>query len=294
MGAGNNARVRLILIDPAGRFAAHSLPQGVGNFGNVDVRQPLGGTWTGVIFGDVKSAGGTNGAIPWQVSTQKFVPFASVYPQVLFLAPGQSETVHVSATTPTTPGDSSGSIVLTSTGGGFDPFIGFESNSIPVVLRSLVDVAHGGKFSGTLTGGNGRPNGEGQINYYEFKVPPGQTSIMANVSLTNDPSDPVGAYLIAPDGAALGFGQNSLGSTALKSLSAYTLNPAPGTWTLIVDFASSQVVGNEISQRCLQRQYQVQRRECHRFRPAEQQEHDARGGYSSNRTGDDYQHGRRA
>jgi hypothetical protein len=246
-GAGNNARVRLILIDPAGRFAAHSLPQGVGNFGNVDVRQPLGGTWTGVIFGDVASAGGTNGAIPWQVSTQKFVPFASVYPQVLFLAPGQSETVHVSATTPLTPGDSSGSIVLTSTGGGVDPFVGFESNSIPVVLRSLVDVAHGGQFSGTLTGGNGRPNGQGQINYYEFKVPPGQTSILANVSLTNDPADPVGAYLIGPDGAALGFGQNSLGSTALKSLTAYTLNPVPGTWTLIVDFAEP-VVGNEISQ----------------------------------------------
>jgi hypothetical protein len=246
-GAGNNARVRLILIDPAGRFAAHSLPQGVGNFGNVDVRQPMAGTWTAVIFGDVASAGGTNGPIPWQVSTQKFVPFASVYPQVLYLAPGQSQTVHVSATTPTTPGDSSGSIVLTSTGGGVDPFVGYESNSIPVVLRSLVDVAHGGKFAGTLTGGNGRPNGEGQINYYEFKVPPGQSSIMANVSLTNDAADPVGAYLIGPDGAALGFGQNSLGNTALKSLSAYTLNPVPGTWTLIVDFAGP-VVGNEISQ----------------------------------------------
>jgi hypothetical protein len=199
-----------------------------------------------VIFGIVATGGGTNGVVPWKVSTQKFVPFASVSPGVLTLAPGQSQALQVSVTTPRAPGDSSGSIVLTSTGGGIDPFVGKESNSVPVTLRSMLDLAHGGSFHGTLTGGNGRPPGLGQVQFYEFNVPPGHSSITANVSIANDPTDTVATTLVAPDGTALGFGQNNFPSGS-KTLTAYTLNPTPGTWTLIVDFAGP-VVGNEISQ----------------------------------------------
>lgn len=237
--AGLASRVRMILIDPQGRFAAHSLPQGPASYGETEVESPAAGTWTGVIFGNVASAGGTNGVVPWEVSTQQHVPFGSVSPSSVTLAPGQSRTVSVSANDPSSAGDASGSVVIAPHGG--------TATSIPVTLRSLLQPSHGGAFSGNLTGGNGRDIGEGQEQFYEFDVPSHVKSIRADVSFANDPSDPVGEYLVSPDGDTVGYGQNSLEGNGGTALSAYTVNPNPGRWTLIVDFAGAEK-GNEIAQ----------------------------------------------
>jgi hypothetical protein len=236
---GNNSRVRMILVDPEGRLAAHSLPQGPGNYGSLQVRYPSAGTWTAVIFGDTEANGGTVGAVPWRVATQQFVPFGSVSPDRLLLGPGQSHTVTVSANASSTPGDEAGSIVVSSALS--------TSTSIAVVLRSQINVTSGGTFSGTLTGGNGRDPGEGQSEYYQFNVGSGVSDITANVTFGNDPTDPVVEYLVSPDGDTLGYGSNNLGGTSTAALSAFTHNPAPGTWTLIVEFAEP-VVGDEVSQ----------------------------------------------
>jgi len=238
---GTADSVHLALVDPQGRFAANSLPQGVANYGNVDVISPAPGPWTGVIFSVVAADGGDNGVIPWQVETEQFVPFATIHPSSLELAPGASETVTVSAMNPSSPGDQAGSILLTS-GLGFG-----GPTSIPVTLRSLVVIGtSGGVFSGVLTGGNGRSQFGGQVQYYEFNVPKGIRNITANLSLTNDAGDNVGMYLVSPDGDTLGYGQNDLNGNVL-SATAYTLKPAPGIWTLIVAIAG-RIVGDEVSQ----------------------------------------------
>ncbi len=244
---GLNARVRLILIDPRGRFAAHSLPQGVGNFGNVDVVNPVAGRWTAVIFGIESGAdGGTAGTVPFEASTQQYASFGTVSPASLSLAAGATGTFTFTASTPARPGDASGSVVLNA---------GHGATSIPVTLRSLVNVARGGAFSGTLTGGNGRPDfpANGQVQYYEFNVPVDEASLSASVKIANDRTDQIDGYFVNPQGQTEGYGSNYLavnnanGFAPTRAMSLNTVNPIPGRWTLIVDF-NQPVAGNEVSE----------------------------------------------
>jgi hypothetical protein len=179
----------LALIDPKGRYAANSDPQGISGYGNVDVRTPAAGTWTALVSNlRVVPDGGFNG--------------------------------------PATPGDSAGSLAISSSPGG--------ATSIPVTVRTLVNVASGG--------GNGRSR-FGQDNYYSFTVPAGTPTITASVLISNNPVGGIyaGAYLVSPDGNVLGSGENyDFGTTtatcvdSYKTLDVNALSPDKGAWTLIV------------------------------------------------------------
>jgi hypothetical protein len=257
--AGNpDARVRVILVDPSGRLAAHSLPQGVGGYGSAQVLHPMAGTWTAVIFSNTATAGGTAGRVQFGASVSSVVPFGTVSPSKLTLAPGASGVVHVSARVPAGAGDSSGSVVFAA---GAVGSVDADRVSVPVVLRGQVPAGLGvtGRFSGVLTGGNGRSPGEGQVLAYSFEVPsnlPAAHDVDVDVVLANDPANQVSGYLVAPGGETMGYGSSYL-TTGFNSsgvpvqspgrqLSLYASDPVPGVWTLIIDF-TSPVPGDELS-----------------------------------------------
>ena len=135
-----SARVRVILVDPSGKLAAHSLPQGVGGYGSAQVLHPAAGSWTAVISGDTAKAGGTAGTVQFGASVSSAQSFGTVSPSRLTLAPGASGVVHVSAQVPAGAGDSSGSIVFAT--GSADSAEGGPV-SVPVTLRGQVPTGPG-------------------------------------------------------------------------------------------------------------------------------------------------------
>ena len=234
----------LTLFDPDGRMAADSEPQGVSDFGNVDVRGPAAGRWTGVVSGYPAGDGGYNGRVTWQAVTQNYASFGHCSVPSLWLAPGQAKSFTFSLTAAPAPGDLAASIVLRPSAG--------EATTIPLVMRTLIDPAAGGAFSGVLTGGNGRGT-LAASDYYQFAVPQGTTALRAELALRDNPGagDSVGAYLVSPDGDVAAYGQNydlsqaQLGITG-PALTATALSPVAGLWTLIVAFAAP-VAGTEVA-----------------------------------------------
>jgi subtilisin family serine protease len=237
-----SARVRLTLIDPNGKLAAYSVPQGDGNYGDVQVTDPAAGRWTAYIYSRDSADGGTTGPVVFSASSATYESFGRVTPSSVTLAPGASANVRLRVSTPWTPGDTSGAIVLSA---------GDSTTTVPVTLRSLIPVGRT-SFSGTLTGGNGRGVNTGEAFYYQLNLPGGMPALNAEVQYA-DPGNLLSAWLIDPAGQAEAWSSNTqLGLPAFSAtnepgLQLHTLSPAAGTWTLIVDFIPA-VSGTAISE----------------------------------------------
>jgi hypothetical protein len=245
----NGSIVDLALLDPKGRLAGFTLPQGSGNHGHSDVRDPLPGTWTAVIASTEATPegpiAGYQGVVHFEASVAADTSFGTVSPRTVTIAPGHSAKVAVTATLPGSPGDASASLVLNTRGG--------PASSIPLTLRSLIPVNGGvGHFTADLRGGNGRGGTPSQTFFYNLDVPAGKPALDVSTMLAGDNTDPYYAYLIDPSGEVrsqasnqLVVGQNNGTPTTVggPGMNLHTVDPIAGRWTVLITF-TNPVTGN--------------------------------------------------
>jgi len=245
---GQSSLLHFALLEPNGTYAAYSLPQGLGDFGEVEVANPPAGKWTAVFFteqdGATKGGVGTSGTIQWAASAYQYAPAGAVSAGTLTIAPGGHATTRVTLTSPSTAGDSDESVVLATDSG---------TTTVPVTIRTVVPIgSRGGTFSGVLTGGNGRSGAQAQTNTYAFTVPSGVTDLDASVALSTDPSDEVIGFLVDPSGQTESYSSNvstdNFGNpVSTPWVDMYAAGPEAGQWELILEWANP-VSGSELSE----------------------------------------------
>jgi hypothetical protein len=177
-----------------------------------------------------------------EFTSQRFGGVDSVSPSSLTLAPGASGRFHLHANLPNNPGDSDHDLVVSDSSG--------DQTVVPVILRSLVPVdGHGATFSGTLTGGNGRP-GPAEEQTFAFDVPAGRKALSTSFTFADDVGTEILGFLVDPGGNILGSQSTGYaGATGLQlthGLRAVTLAPKPGRWKFVM-LELNPVGGNALS-----------------------------------------------
>ncbi|HYC09877.1 MAG TPA: S8 family serine peptidase [Steroidobacteraceae bacterium] len=241
----NQVIAYLGLIDPKGRNAAYTIPQGFSSgYGHVDIVAPTPGSWTAIIW--TRAAGiaaSYSGPVKFTWSAERYVPFGSVSPASFDLASGATQYVTARFRMPSQPGDEGVAIRFGSSGA--DGADGAHAE-IPIALRTLIPISHGsGSFSGTLTGGNGRPS-TGPTQTFAFDVPPGVNNMALNLEIT-DPLYLLEGLLIDPNGMQLSVQPNvDANGISTGAMQLNRANPMAGRWRfiLLVDYFTS---GNQTS-----------------------------------------------
>jgi hypothetical protein len=256
---GQNSLLHVALFEPTGTYAGYSDPQGLGDYGEVEVTNPPAGRWTALFFteqnGAMKGGVGTSGTVQWDASTWRYESAAAVRPSSLTIAPGATSTASVRVNNPRLAGDTSESVVVSSPGG---------QTTVPITVRTTIGVAGGGgSFKGELTGGNGRDGSEAETNTYFFQVPTGETDIKATIALGTDPNEHLIGFLVSPGGQQLGYSGNytfvpsgssaepkaayGLVPGATPYVQMYAVAPQAGQWELVLQW-TNPVTGNELTE----------------------------------------------
>ena len=240
---GQTSLLHIALFDPKGNLEGYSLPQGLGDFADVEAAMPMKGQWTAVFFTVWNGYGsgnvGTSGPVPWNATFLKYQPNGFVSPSSLSIHAGDHATFRYHELLPSTPGDSDAAISVRS---------GNLATTIPVTLRTNIVVGKkGGKFAGVLTGGNGRAGAPGQTNTYDFHVAAGKTDLDASLSMSSNPgaggvpADQLIGMLVDPNGQLAAYDSNytlSGGAEVFTPyLNLYKAHPVSGTWQLVLQWA---------------------------------------------------------
>ncbi|MGD0691354.1 MAG: S8 family serine peptidase [Acidimicrobiales bacterium] len=250
LDSNQTSLLHVALLEPNGSYAAYSEPQGLADFAELEVTNPMPGKWTAVFFtennADNATAAGTNGPIQWSANEFTYGQGGNIFPSTLFVGPGQTAFAHLSLSSSNVSGDTDQSVVVTSP---------YGTTTVPVTVRTTVQTnRNGGTFNGVLTGGNGRAGAPATTSSYEFNVPWGQNDLDVDLALANDPGDAFLAYLVDPNGQTVGYSTNvtstdgtdeapQLGLTA----NLYKVNPMPGEWSIVMDWLNP-VSGMELSE----------------------------------------------
>ncbi len=233
---------REILIDPDGRYAQYSDPQGDGaGFADAQVHQPLAGTWTLLVFG--RATSNYEGPVSYSETAETFqYTHADFSPQSQVIGAGKSANYTFTLKAPTTPGFFTGAIQFNSNREA-------AAGTIPVVSESEVPVSTTtpGHFTGTLTGGNGRATYYAQQLSYQFVVPPGVHDVDVDMTTANDGYFLLG-NLVNPIGHAV---DNQLSYQYVNysdqanthRLQLVWANPIPGTWKVDVENGLFDIAG---------------------------------------------------
>ncbi len=235
--------VRLSLFAPDGTYVADSRPQGgaaTSNYANVDVRNPVDGTWTAVLYSVAGSAGYT-GTVGLSTTSQRAVPEGSVSPANFTLAPGATRHVTFTDKLPTTAsGDQDVAITLGTSVG--------QQTAVSAVVRSLIDTSSGsGTFQGAVTGGNARPVTPGETFSYAFDVPANKRDLDVKLKFDDNPQSVMDLVLLDPNNELADVVTNltpdASGTTlhVSSNISALDADPIAGRWHLVV------VVQNPVS-----------------------------------------------
>ena len=94
---GQGSLLHVALFEPNGTYAGYSLPQGLGDYADVEVANPPRGQWTAVFFTEWDGSPlfpgtGTSGPVPWNASFWQYQSAGSASPGALVIPAGSTRT----------------------------------------------------------------------------------------------------------------------------------------------------------------------------------------------------------